>query len=578
MPEGRSRNRNKQETLSKVHGRDYSLLCFLTFMIARLCILILLLSVSCSSGNGRKEAERAEYALQHTQELYDRNALPDNDSLIMVAVGWYEKNGPERELALSYYYCGYIHYVCGMGDRAAEFYSKALVHAEKCGDGAALSMICNAIGYMYKHQNDNEEALAMFSRSADLLDSMGRYRSSFVPRYNEIEMLNLLERYDEALEQVNKASEIAEAVGDTSAILELAGMKAAIIVNDTAKQASVHEVIEDLSGIYAEYNAGKIPESHYGTVGILSFLDGDSRSARRYMTEGAAYSPDYLKVVLEHYLSLLEERAGNPYEALAHERKASELKDTLYEENKTSLIQAAERKYEHEYLQKSYDLLQSKHLYQVSALVMIILLSAGIFMAIFIFYRHKLKQQKKHTEEVMAYIDTIRSEYDEVNEKYESLREKFSKQSGVGEKMSKLLGKRMDSLRGLLEIASRYESRPALFYAKFKESVKVNSQYNRQWEDEIISITNLSYGNVIEELRSAHPDLTVHELCYCCFVCLGFSPQSIRVLYDHTNLNSIYTVRSKIRSKLGLVNSNKSLDSYFEDLLSSKGGSFVDMM
>lgn len=137
--------------------------------------------------------------------------------------------------------------------------------------------------------------------------------------------------------------------------------------------------------------------------------------------------------------------------------------------------------------------------------------------------------------------------------------------------MSKLLGKRMDSLKELLEIASRYESRPALFYTKFKESVKVNSQYNRQWEDEVISIVNLSYGNIIEELKSTHPDLTVHELCYCCFVCLGFSPQAIRVLYDHTNLNSIYTVRSKIRSKLGLVNTSKSLDSYFEGLLAAKG-------
>ncbi len=156
---------------------------------------------------------------------------------------------------------------------------------------------------------------------------------------------------------------------------------------------------------------------------------------------------------------------------------------------------------------------------------MIILVSIAIFFSVFMLYRHKLKDQKK----------------------------------------------RMDSLKELLEIASRYESRPALFYTKFKESVKVNSQYNRQWEDEVISIVNLSYGNIIEELKSTHPDLTVHELCYCCFVCLGFSPQAIRVLYDHTNLNSIYTVRSKIRSKLGLVNTSKSLDSYFEGLLAAKG-------
>lgn len=543
---------------------------FFESMFARLPVFLLLVLTSCLSGCSRQEAERARYALEQTQEQYYRNTLPDSDSLIKVAVDWYEKTGQDREQALSYYYCGYIHYVKGMGDKAAEYYSKALVHAEKCGDSTALPMIYNAIGYMYKHQNDNEEALSMFSRSADLLDGQGRYESSFIPRYNEIEILNNLERYDEAIEKADRAAERAEKIGDTSAIIELAGMKAAIVVNDTARQSSVHEVVSELQDIYDAYNSGIIPESHFGTVGVLAFLDGDTGAARRYMKEGVANSPVYLKVILEHYLSLLEEKEGRTLAALEHERNASRLKDTLYQENKASLIQAAERKYEHEYLQKSYDLLSTKHLYQMSVSVMIIVLSIVLFLSVFVFYRHKLREQKKRTEEISAYIDTIRSEYDEISRKYESLRDSFSKQSGVGEQMSRLLGKRMDSLRELLEIASRYESRPALFYAKFKESVKVNSQSNRKWEDEIISITNLSYGNVIEELKAAHPDLTVHELCYCCFVCLGFSPQSIRVLYDHTNLNSIYTVRSKIRSKLGLVNSSKSLDSYFEELLAAK--------
>lgn len=539
-------------------------------MLSRLPVFLLMILASCSSGHFRQEAEKAEYALRQTQEQYNRNDLPDSDSLIMVAIDWYEKSGQDRELALSYYFAGYIHYINGKGNRAAEFYSKALIHAEKCNDEESLPMIYSAIGYMYKHQDDDEEALAMFSKSADLLESQGRYEASFVPKYNEIEMLNLLERYDEAMRHVEKAAEKAKEIGDTSAILELAGMKSAIVVNDTAKQASVHEVISELYDIYDKYNSGVIPKSHYGTVGILAFLDGDTPAARKYMGEGVAVSPGYLKVILEHYLSLLEEKDGNPTAALVHERMSSKLKDTLYQDNKASLIQAAERKYEHEYLQKSYDLLKTKHIYQVSALIMIILLSAGVLFSVFMFYRHKLKRQKKQTAEILAYIDTIRSEYDEISKKYESLMTKFSKQSGVGEQMSRLLGKRMDSLRELLEIASRYESRPALFYAKFKESVKVNSQYNRQWEDEVISITNLSYGNVIEDLKAAHPDLTVHELCYCCFVCFGFSPQSIRVLYDHTNLNSIYTVRSKIRSKLGLVNSSKSLDRYFEELLAAK--------
>lgn len=166
--------------------------------------------VSCSTENDREEARRAEYALQLTQEQYMQDNLPSSDSLIMVAVDWYERKGPERELALSYYYCGYINYQQGMGDKAAEFYSKALTHGEKSGDKTVLPMIYNEIGYMYKHQND----------------------------------------HDEALEKVGNAVARAKEINDTSAILSLAGMKAAIVVNDTSRQAVPHEVLEELYDIY----------------------------------------------------------------------------------------------------------------------------------------------------------------------------------------------------------------------------------------------------------------------------------------------------------------------------------------
>lgn len=295
--------------------------------------------VSCSTENDREEARRAEYALQLTQEQYMQDNLPSSDSLIMVAVDWYERKGPERELALSYYYCGYINYQQGMGDKAAEFYSKALTHGEKSGDKTVLPMIYNEIGYMYKHQNDHEEAMTMFRKSADLLEEQGRYGMSFVPRYNEIEILNVSERYDEALEKVGNAVARAKEINDTSAILSLAGMKAAIVVNDTSRQAVPHEVLEELYDIYDRYNAGAVPESHYGTVGILLFLDNDLRTSRRYMEKAAGTSPDYLKVILEEYLSMLEEREGNPGEALRHERTASKLKDSIYEENKESLTE-----------------------------------------------------------------------------------------------------------------------------------------------------------------------------------------------------------------------------------------------
>ena len=171
----------------------------------------------------------------------------------------------------------------------------------------------------------------------------------------------------------------------------------------------------------------------------------------------------------------------------------------------------------------------------------------------------------------MKYVDSVREGYSEISEKYESLKRELGQKAGMSGEMSRLLGKRMDGLKDLIEMASLYEGRPSQFYEKFKEYVKVSPVTNIKWEEDIISITDLFTHNLISDLHNEHPDLSRHEMCYCSLICLGFSQQSIRMLYDHTNMNSIYSLRTRIRSKLGINSSGKSLDNYFNELMESRG-------
>ena len=202
----------------------------------------------------------------------------------------------------------------------------------------------------------------------------------------------------------------------------------------------------------------------------------------------------------------------------------------------------------------------------VVVLIFIFLACSGYFI-----YKKRLKDQERRQEEAMNYVDSVRAGYSEISEKYESLKKELGQKTGISGEMARLLGKRMDGLKDLIEIASIYAGRPTQFYEKFKEYVKVSPVSNIKWEEDIISITNLFTGNLMSELHNGHPDLSRHEMCYCSLICLGFSQQSIRMLYDHTNMNSIYSLRTRIRSKLGISSSGKSLDNYFRDLMSSRG-------
>ena len=270
-------------------------------------------------------------------------------------------------------------------------------------------------------------------------------------------------------------------------------------------------------------------------------------------------------------LSRLYERNGKYAQALANERKFSALEDSLFIETKSSLIQAAEMKYKNEYLQDSYDILAIRHQNQrllFLVVIMIFILLAGLG---YIIFRKRLKDQVRRQEEAMKYVDSVREGYSEISEKYESLKRELGQKAGMSGEMSRLLGKRMDGLKDLIEMASLYEGRPSQFYEKFKEYVKVSPVTNIKWEEDIISITDLFTHNLISDLHNEHPDLSRHEMCYCSLICLGFSQQSIRMLYDHTNMNSIYSLRTRIRSKLGINSSGKSLDNYFKELMESRG-------
>ena len=84
---------------------------------------------------------------------------------------------------------------------------------------------------------------------------------------------------------------------------------------------------------------------------------------------------------------------------------------------------------------------------------------------------------------------------------------------------------------------------------------------------DVITIADLLNYGVITHLRKCHPSLTDYELCYCAFITLGFGTESIRLLFNHSNINSIYTTRAKIRNKIGISNTiGTSLEGYIEEM------------
>lgn len=516
-----------------------------------------------------KERDRAYYALLVTRAKHNMG-MYYGDSLMRVAEKYYEKNGSDREKFQILYNVGNSYSTQDSFPMAAEYYSKAEIYAKNLGDDHLVAAINNALGYCYAFQQDFEDALERFTIAVDLLKGSGESAQYLIPKYQQINMLMQLGRNEEALSAIYEAMPVAKQVGDTASVLKLSSSESMLLyeVDSTRSQ----DALDRLKQIYDKYCGGNVPISHYNILGVAYYRCGKDDEAAYWLNKSIQSHPP-LKIRLGVYytLSRLYERNGKYAQALANERKFSALEDSLFIETKSSLIQAAEMKYKNEYLQDSYDILAIRHQNQrllFLVVIMIFILLAGLG---YIIFRKRLKDQVRRQEEAMKYVDSVREGYSEISEKYESLKKELGQKAGMSGEMSRLLGKRMDGLKDLIEMASLYEGRPNQFYEKFKEYVKVSPVTNIKWEEDIISITDLFTHNLISDLHNEHPDLSRHEMCYCSLICLGFSQQSIRMLYDHTNMNSIYSLRTRIRSKLGINSSGKSLDNYFKELMESRG-------
>lgn len=124
----------------------------------------------------------------------------------------------------------------------------------------------------------------------------------------------------------------------------------------------------------------------------------------------------------------------------------------------------------------------------------------------------------------------------------------------------------MRRLQSVLELALAHEGHKEKFYIHFKEYMKITSGNNLDLSNDIITIANMACNKIIDYLNHSNPALSQYESCYCSLICLGFTPESIRVLFNHSNAYSIYIMRYKIRNKLGITGRSISLESYLKNV------------
>lgn len=505
---------------------------------------------------------KAKYALLYSEAL-DKNYIDvDNDSLIRFAVDYYKNHGKDIDKAKAYYYYGIVHNNAGDIDEAMESFVKARVFVEKTDDYYLNGLIYNVIGNLYYGQCSFDEALNMYSNAADaFLKAKSKKNWLFAIHSKGLTQVYLGQN-QEAIESLTNGIKLATEQCDTTTLLDIisaiGGIQAKIKTDSTSLYTSKNYLFQT----YRRYTRNTIPFEHYPIIGNIYFKENRIDSAKYYFTEYLKQKQEITESNLAIFtlLSAIESQSNHYKKALEYERLSSYYTDSINTAHKNILIQNLEKKYKAEYFQKSYIILQTKYKYETMTFILIFILIILIIGILVTYYRREVKVRNQQIIENQNYVEEVQQYYSELKEKYDKISKNI--QDEKSQALFEILKNRIHSLQSVLELASKYENNTDAFYEKFKEYIKVTSDNNKRLSEDVIAIANLFCHGIIRRLGQLYPSLSKRELCYCGFICLGFSPESIRILYNHTNVYSIYTMRSKIRNKLGITNNSLNLETH----------------
>lgn len=515
----------------------------------------------------RGERAKARYALLYTQ-AQDKNWIDvDNDSLIRIAVDYYKDHGENIDKAKAFYYSGVVYYNASNIDEAMKAFVNARIYAEKTDDDYLKGLIYSVLGSLYYSQLSFDEAIEMFSSAIEVFSTIGRNSNLLYILRDKGLALSIQGYNTEAVKILSQAEQLALELGDTQMAVKIVASLTTISLRDDPSRVSRWK--SKLFKTYRDYAENDIPIEDYAIVGNIYELENKIDSANYYYSKYLESNPNISSenIGILAILASLEKDAENYKKAYEYENLYSSAADSISRVQQDNLIQSLDKKYKNEFLQAENETLRFKHKYEIACFIFILFLIGIAITYIVIYYKRTIVRRNQQLAEYESYIGEVQAHYSELQDKYLSLTKNAHVQDERSQALFEVLGNRIQSLKQILEWASRYEKNPEKFYSQFKEHIKLASGKNRDLAEDVIAIANLTNDGIIDHLQTLYPSLSQHELCYCGFISLGFSHECIRIIYSHTNVYSIYTMRSKIRSKIGLVNNAISLEHHIESLM-----------
>lgn len=361
----------------------------------------------------------------------DKNYLEHtSDSVIEVAVRYFEKRNEPHRMAQAYYCRGRVLSDLNLSEEALEAYLKAKEQAGQTADYNLQARINNHLGGLHWKNMNNRESLSYYQEAhrvyAFLSDTAG--------------MVNTLCNIGKCLQGMNRLDSASVYYGKALDLTEegnLQSQKGTVLTslgNISMEQGDYVTALARYQGALRSTKKSKYLDTRYHNLGKAYQLLGQADSALFYLEKIVGSENLFTRCNAHRLLYQLAKERGAHDSAFVHNETYWQLRDSIEHLYRPHELEQVKALYNKERLQNRHD--RQMREAEIRQLVWVVLFLASLVVGMFIYsyFNKKLALQRARNQEILNLLEENRrqlavknQELDTQNARLEAVQQSLSK-------------------------------------------------------------------------------------------------------------------------------------------------------